>query len=562
MSTDLEQTPSTNGSAIVAHQARTDWTRKEIELVKQTVAKDTSDAELELFLKVAQMRQLDPFSGQIHAVMRYDSREQRKVMTIQVGLHGQRAIASRTGLHDWTEGPEFTADGQTWTDTWLDDAPPAAARCRVKRRDQSKAHQRTALWSEYAQTDRDGNLTHMWRDLGVTMLGKVAEVHALRAAFPDELGQFYAPEEMDQATTPASAAASDDDGEQDEPPVDHREERLELHRQFMAWWNELDEETQRKVWNESLKGRFWGDGPWGKWFAATPLHVLQELVDTLVGADGEVVEEGNDQDPDDGTGGTPAPDPDPEPEPDGDAGEVEPDPEAPDDEAEEEPEPPAATEDEPADPDHPGGATVVEALEHYYPHLSVADVGALLRHGEVVVDTGGDRTVTLRLPRQATGGVLAGFELVERLEQQHHDPMRQTVRGALGSAGWDDDARQRLADARAEGLQDEDAPADDETGPPRGEDGGASTTGPKGGATPQEATEEPDGIAARRRFHARYKRTMRELDELAPARARKVRTEQANRELADDDAWLAVPIQSIATLVANAERVLAAARRS
>ena len=35
-----------------------------------------------------------------------------------------------------------------------------------------------------------------------TMIQKVAEVHALRMAFPDELGGLYSDGEMDQASSP------------------------------------------------------------------------------------------------------------------------------------------------------------------------------------------------------------------------------------------------------------------------------------------------------------------------------------------------------------------------
>ena len=51
-------------------------------------------------------------------------------------------------------------------------------------------------WSEYAGTDKNGNLNSMWRNKGATMIRKVALSQALREAFPDDLGGLYEPEEI------------------------------------------------------------------------------------------------------------------------------------------------------------------------------------------------------------------------------------------------------------------------------------------------------------------------------------------------------------------------------
>ena len=173
------------------------YTPARIALVKATVAQDTSDDELAMFLSVAQSRDLDPFTGEIHAIVR--GKGDRRKMTIQTGIGGYRKIADRTGLVEWVGEQEFTGDGLAWTAAWVDDEPPVAARFTIKRKDRTKPETRTVLWAEYVQRKYDGAVTSMWQEKPCTMLGKVAEATALRSAFPNHLNGLYVDEEMHQA---------------------------------------------------------------------------------------------------------------------------------------------------------------------------------------------------------------------------------------------------------------------------------------------------------------------------------------------------------------------------
>ena len=87
--TEIEQRPDSTPVQ------RERFTREQIEILKATVAAGTSDDELSLFLETARRRGLDPFAGQIHAVMRWDGRAQREVMKIQTGIDGFRSLADR-----------------------------------------------------------------------------------------------------------------------------------------------------------------------------------------------------------------------------------------------------------------------------------------------------------------------------------------------------------------------------------------------------------------------------------------------------------------------------------
>lgn len=149
-------------------------------------------ADVAVFFHVCKSTGLDPFARQIFMI------ERQGKQTIQVGIDGFRLIAQRTterthGTLGYGETEWCDADGN-WADVWLSKEPPSAARVTVKRNGQD--FPAVALWSEYAATKRDGNLTAMWRDRPAGQLAKCAEALALRKAFPQDLSGIYTGDEM------------------------------------------------------------------------------------------------------------------------------------------------------------------------------------------------------------------------------------------------------------------------------------------------------------------------------------------------------------------------------
>ena len=173
-------------------------TDEQVEILTGTVCKGASRTELAAFLEVCRGKQLDPFSGQIHALKRW-TRDHGNVWTYQVGIDGFRAIADRTGERDGVDGPYWCGPDGGWVDVWLASKPPAAAKVTVYRQGHSHPYPAIALWDFYAQRKKDGSLTAMWAKGGPHMLAKCAEALALRMAFPEHLGGLYSSEEMQQA---------------------------------------------------------------------------------------------------------------------------------------------------------------------------------------------------------------------------------------------------------------------------------------------------------------------------------------------------------------------------
>jgi len=207
------------GTAIELASTLTD---EQVRLIKDTIIPGASDDELALFVNQANRTRLDPFAKQIYSIKRYSSVTHSQVYQVQISIDGARLVAQRSGEYAGQTPTYWCGADGIWVDVWLQDVPPKAAKVGVYRNGFVEALTAVALWDQYAVKDKDGKLTAMWRKMGSLMLGKCAEMLALRRAFPMELSGLYSTEEMDQAGGEVAAAVvveGETPGKQAQPPT-------------------------------------------------------------------------------------------------------------------------------------------------------------------------------------------------------------------------------------------------------------------------------------------------------------------------------------------------------
>ena len=181
-------------------------TREQVDLLKDTMCKGATDAEIALFVQICNRTQLDPFSRQIFAIKRWDSKLKRDVMQTQTSIDGFRLSAARTGEHVGTDDAVYDAEDADY---------PLWASVTVYRfvKGQRAPYTAKARWNEYVQTMKDGGVTSMWRKMPYLMLGKCAEALALRKAFPAELSGLYTSDEMGQADNESPPPRTESQGQ-------------------------------------------------------------------------------------------------------------------------------------------------------------------------------------------------------------------------------------------------------------------------------------------------------------------------------------------------------------
>lgn len=148
---------------------------------------------VEAFLTHCHRTGLDPIARQIYCI------ERGGKWTTQISIDGARLVAERSKQYQGQTPVEWTADGVTWTQVWLSKDNPAAARVGVYRAGFQAPLYAVATWDAYNAG------SPIWKKMPALMLGKCAEMLALRKAFPQDLSGLYSAEEMDQAAGSVSA---------------------------------------------------------------------------------------------------------------------------------------------------------------------------------------------------------------------------------------------------------------------------------------------------------------------------------------------------------------------
>lgn len=180
----------------------------EIDLLKRTVAKGTSDDEFAMFLWFCRNHQVDPVAQEVYCIMRWDSKRdvvgydektERPIyqggmkMTIQMGIGGLRGLAARKHKdYGSTDEPVWNFGTRK---TPAQRKIPEFVTVGVWKKGASRPTQATIFWDEFAPTELASPKGQFWNYSPANQLAKCAEAQALRKAYPD-LNNIYIPEEL------------------------------------------------------------------------------------------------------------------------------------------------------------------------------------------------------------------------------------------------------------------------------------------------------------------------------------------------------------------------------
>ncbi len=223
-------------SSIVALHG-TAYTGAQLTLIKRTVAKDTNADEFDLFMAVAQMKALDPFSNQIRAIVFSKDDPAKRQMALITTIDGMRAIAARSNRYRPDENEaEYEYDPALKSPANPIGLVKASVTIHIadaQREGGWKPVKGWAYWDEFVplKEEVEGGFTwedtgEVWADTGKAkkrkvpknagaqavptvdgqwakmprvMIAKCAEAQALRKAFPEDLSGLYEGSEMDRA---------------------------------------------------------------------------------------------------------------------------------------------------------------------------------------------------------------------------------------------------------------------------------------------------------------------------------------------------------------------------
>lgn len=224
-----KQVQAPGGGFLSISAGQTSWSDDQVKALIShcNIDPNTPNGEVLAFLHLCQRSGLDPLSNEIYLIGRKEKGGRIKY-TAQTGIDGFRTLAERTREYLGKQGPWWCGPDGQWTDVWLSEAPPAAARVTVLRSGRPDTTA-TVLYREFApmtkvwegagdarrpKRDADGREVEepavMWKKMPAHMLAKCAEALAIRQAFPRQASGIYSDEEMDQVDARNRAAAEDE----------------------------------------------------------------------------------------------------------------------------------------------------------------------------------------------------------------------------------------------------------------------------------------------------------------------------------------------------------------
>ena len=149
-----------------------------------------------LLFREMQRTGLDPFAKHLYLREDWNKKANRNVYSVASTIEGFRIVAADNSTYEGQTAPEWCDRNGKWSEVWVADGPPVAARIGVYVRGYREPMWGIARFNEYKP---EGSGGFMWTRMASHMIAKVAEALAIRKAYPKQLSGVYTDDEMQQA---------------------------------------------------------------------------------------------------------------------------------------------------------------------------------------------------------------------------------------------------------------------------------------------------------------------------------------------------------------------------
>ena len=188
----------------------THWNPRDLKLIKNTVAKGTTDDEFREFIEVCRLTRLNPFKREIYCLIFNAGKPDKRQVVFVVSIGGYRTIAQRNGDYLGIKASDAPVVERSEEAIDPDQNPLGFVEATVKvwRRlgpNEYWDNWGVARWDELApmywdksngkRVLKDG----FWKTMPELMLIKCAEAQAIRRAWPSDFNGLHVEDEFDRA---------------------------------------------------------------------------------------------------------------------------------------------------------------------------------------------------------------------------------------------------------------------------------------------------------------------------------------------------------------------------
>ena len=206
---------------------------------------EVTDKEVAMYVQLCKAQQLNPFLKEAYLI-KYSDKQPASIVV------SKDAFTKRAEAHPQYDGMKsgiivMSKDGKITEREGAFHLPNenvVGGWARVYRKDKKTETYDSVAYDEYAVKDSNGNINTMWRAKPATMIQKVAEVHALRKAFPERLSGMYVEEETDRAQVVSTMQEEDKAEQYDLSGMDEIHEEKPHEEEFERYADTIDDDGE------------------------------------------------------------------------------------------------------------------------------------------------------------------------------------------------------------------------------------------------------------------------------------------------------------------------------